>query len=359
MNTPFPRLSLLAAFLLIGANQATAGQNYTFTDLGTLGGKYSYATGINNTGDISGSYSKNYDSYAAVWIGTTGTTLGTLGGTTREAFAINNAGVAAGYSYTTGNASEHAAVWNGTQASSLDTLGGGYSHALAISNAGDVAGYAFTADNIKHATVWHGTTVTNLDPLGTDSSAFGINNAGEAVGYVTTASGKQHATVWRGTTAIDLGTLGGAYSSAAAINTAGDVVGLAATASGVQRATLWHANTTIDLGNGYATAINNSGQVLGFSGGAATLWTINGSVVTATGINSFLTVSDISAGWVLASAYGINDVGSIVGQAQNTQTGAYNAFLLSANAVPEPDTCAMLLTGLGLMGFMVHRRKNG
>lgn len=361
MHTSLPRLGLLAAVLLIDASQANAGQSYTFTDLGTLGGKYSYATGINNASDISGAYTFGYQQHAAVWIGTTGTTLGTLGGTTREAFAINNAGVAAGYSSTTGDAAEQAAVWKGSQASSLDTLGGSSSHALAINNAGDTAGYAFTNSNIKHATVWNGTTVTDLDPLGTDSSAFGINNAGEVAGYVRSASGNEHATVWNGTTATDLGTLGGAWSRAAAINTAGDVVGSAATTSGAQRATLWHNNTAIDLGNGSATAINNSGQVLGVSGGIAMLWTIMGSVVTATDINSFLSASDLSAGWVLGSPYGINDMGSIVGQAQNSRTGAYDAFLLSASplasAVPEPDTCAMLLTGLGLMGFMVRRRK--
>ena len=39
--------------------------------------------------------------------------------------------------------------------------------------------------------------------------------------------------------------------------------------------------------------------------------------------------------------------------------GAESFFLVSATpAVPEPETYAMLLTGLGMMGFMARRRKN-
>jgi len=37
--------------------------------------------------------------------------------------------------------------------------------------------------------------------------------------------------------------------------------------------------------------------------------------------------------------------------------GGEHFFLVSANAVPEPETYAMLLAGLGLMGFVARRRR--
>jgi probable HAF family extracellular repeat protein len=127
--------------------------------------------------------------------------------------------------------------------------------------------------------------------------------------------------VWNGATATDLGTLGGTYSAATAINTAGQVVGYSYTDSGT-RATVWNGTTATDL-------------------------------------NSFLDASTVSAGWVLLDARGINDNGWIVGSASNRLLGIReHAFLLSVTAVPEPETYAMMLAGLGLMGFVARRRKN-
>ena len=87
----------------------------------------------------------------------------------------------------------------------------------------------------------------------------------------------------------------------------------------------------------------------------ATLW--NGSVLTD--LNSFLDASTVSAGWVLNEAYGINDNGWIVGYASNSLLGINShAFLMSIAAVPEPDSYAMMLMGLGLIGFVARRRKS-
>jgi hypothetical protein len=51
----------------------------------------------------------------------------------------------------------------------------------------------------------------------------------------------------------------------------------------------------------------------------------------------------------------INDHGWIVGDAYNSETQQTRAFLLTP--VPEPETYAMLLFGLGLMGIVARRKK--
>jgi probable HAF family extracellular repeat protein len=92
-----------------------------------------------------------------------------------------------------------------------------------------------------------------------------------------------------------------------------------------------------------------------------------------------------------SGAYGINDVGQVVGYS-TTATGARHAFItgpdgvgmvdlnslvhlpdgrflnsangisnsgqiIAINGIPEPATYAMLLAGLGLLGLMAKRRK--
>jgi hypothetical protein len=74
-------------------------------------------------------------------------------------------------------------------------------------------------------------------------------------------------------------------------------------------------------------------------------------------LNSFLDKDTVKAGWILYDALGINNNGWIVGNARNSITGAQRAFLLEANAIPEPNTYAMVLAGLGMIGFTTHRRK--
>ena len=91
----------------------------------------------------------------------------------------------------------------------------------------------------------------------------------------------------------------------------------------------------------------------------ATLW--NGT--TAIDLNSYLDAEILSAGWVLSYAFGINDNGWIVGGAYNTITHQSHGFLLKqiaapVAAVPEPETYAMLLAGLGLLGFTARRSKS-
>ena len=96
------------------------------TDLGTLGGTYSVATGINNSGQIVGyADTASGQTHAFLYSGGTMTDLGTLpGGTYSFATGINNNGQIVGYS-TTASGQTHAFLYSGGQMTDLGTLPGG------------------------------------------------------------------------------------------------------------------------------------------------------------------------------------------------------------------------------------------
>ena len=76
--------------------------------------------------------------------------LGTLGGTSSYASGINDSGQVAGYARTSGGA-HHAFLYSGGTMQDLGALGGTYSYANGINASGQVAGSANTAGGAGHA----------------------------------------------------------------------------------------------------------------------------------------------------------------------------------------------------------------
>ncbi len=156
------------------------------------------------------------------------TALGTLGGYFSLAYGINDAGQAVGRSYTAANREHHAFITgpDGTGMADLGTLGGVHSFAYAINDVGQVVGQSGTGSGLVHAfmTGPDGEGMTDLGTLGGYSLAYGINDAGQVVGWSTTAAmGPAHAFITGpdGTDMTDLGTLAGDFSAASGINDAG------------------------------------------------------------------------------------------------------------------------------------------
>ena len=368
----FARLALallVSGMLFASAGQANAADyNFTALGLGAFQGPIGTAYDINNAGQIATDSYFSSKHTGGVWSNSAYAILDNPGGRSYQGEGINDAGQVAGY-VTNSSGYRNASVWsNGVITSSLASLGGNNSDASAINNAGQVVGGADTTTGTMHATLWSSNgTVTDLGASSASySSAVSINNSGQVVGTLN-----NHATLWSngGTSRTDLGTLGGTSSGAYGINDAGLIVGNSKNSSGYNHATLWSnsGTTMVDLGTltnygtSFAQAISTSGliagksDVTGVSGTHAALWTVLNGVVKGTDLNTFLDASSVNAGWVLQTAFGINDAGSIVGQAYNTKTFATDAYVLAA--VPEPESYAMLLAGLGLIGAIARRRK--
>jgi probable HAF family extracellular repeat protein len=213
------------------------------------------------------------------------------------AFGINNLSQVVGWSSTGGPA--QATVWEPDgQVTDLGSLTGyQVSQGLAINDYGQVAIYAFDSVTAPHhALFYDGSEVTDMGTLGGDAEPRGINNAGQVVGY----SGN-HAFIWDSIQGIrDLGTLPGDTTSLAfAINNRGQVVGSSTHLEGhlsVVHAAVWQDGVVRDL-------------------------------------NDFL---PSNSGWVLHTAYGINNRGWIVGS--RTVDGVDHAFLfkLKHHHLPPP-----------------------
>jgi probable HAF family extracellular repeat protein len=370
-------LALIAGRGLAQQNPITqnnpAPAHYTVTDLGTLGGTFSLAYGINDHGQIDGFSTLPGDTVQHSFVIEKGKMidLGTLGGANSESFAnLNNAIQVAGTaetSVTDPNNENFCSfgtnliclgfVWQNGIMTPLSTLGGNNGQAAAINNRGQVAGYAETATADPNCPApqvlqyrpavwtWGHANALPLYRGDTEGAAFWMNNSGEVVG----ASGScapydpryalplqpRHALLWRDGKPVDLGSLGGQSQNAAfAINDRGQIVGASDLPGDTyQHAFMWQNGHMTDLGTlpgdvvSAAVAINNWGQVTGVSADP------NGN------IRGFLwqdgvmyDLNNLIAGsspLYLLHGFGINSAGEIVGFAVNTNISEVHGFLAS------------------------------
>src|SRR2546423_11174985 len=112
--------------------------------------------------------------------------LGTLGGDFSSATAINQSGQVVGTA-STADGTKRAFLWSLGTMRDLGSLGGSNSHAAAINSTGKVAGWAETTSGNSHACTFDGATVVDLHPPRFKNSyAQGINDAGVVVGRAAT-----------------------------------------------------------------------------------------------------------------------------------------------------------------------------
>jgi probable HAF family extracellular repeat protein len=340
--TPYPQASVASA---------TPPSRYAITNLGTLPqGTYSIARAINDLGWVVGESGVGQFIHAFVYSpnaspllpmdGVGMIDLGTLGGRFSVATGVDAIGRVVGYSETSSGA-VHAFIWpRGGPLRDLGTLGGQNSYATGIvangtgELGGQVIGFSEMGDGsiraFAHSGGYGGPLTGTLAIQGVPTSAAaGINSAGVIVGDFKSVNGLAHAISYEGNRPMELGTLGGQNSSASAINRAGQIIGTAQTTAGNLHAFLYSDGVMQDLGalggaTSLAWAINEAGLVVGsatISGDSSQGFLYHGDMVS---LNALVPAG---SGWELSMATGINGAAQIVG------VGLYNqrrtAFLMT------------------------------
>ena len=311
-----------AALVLSPAPAAKSGPTYTVVPIGPNPQQSGTAEDLNNSNQVIGSYTDTSgDTRAFVYTGGVYTDLGTLGGGFTLAVAINDTGVITGLSaFQPGTVTPyHAFGYAAGTMTDLGTLpGGSHSIGTAINNAGYIAGVSMTSSNTWAAFGWNGSTMSSLASAGWGSVfPMDVNASNTIVGDGYLQSGYRAFSHAAGVI-TDLGALPGhAESGATAVNDAGLIVGWSRSSVGTPSTAVQWSNGTISALPGgagsEARGINASGVIVGAAGGHAVLW----SGGTRIDLNTEIPAG---SGWTLQSAEAINDNGAIVGY------GLYNGF---------------------------------
>jgi probable HAF family extracellular repeat protein len=213
---------------------------------------------------------------AFVYEGGTFTVLGTLGGRDSHATSVNDAGQIFGYSDTPGPApdipgAQHAFIYKDGVFQDIGAQFGALSsYAFAGNNPGQAAGFAANSG----AYVYTGGAFKFFRQ---DATAHGMNDTGHVVGvFARDDTGAGRAFFYDGATVKDLGTLsaGFRFSRARAVNDSDQIVGESSPSfffPGSERAFLYEGGAMRDLNDlvapasgrllQIATAVNDAGQI--------------------------------------------------------------------------------------------------
>ncbi len=351
------RLQRLALLLLLIATVSPARAQtpqYTVTDLGP----FFYPRGLNDSGQVAGSFSHGIGA-AMLYSDGVLRDITPPNGVLAQAWGINNLGDVVGEvmfcdpaNGNCNNAFTRAFIYNSKKNTYniLGTLGGRDSRAFAINDVGHVTGYSYvaTGNSVEHAFIFKDGTLNDIGAVfgSSDTLGLGINANGQVAGYASSN------TATRGAFLYDNGSFLFVEPSGIArdVNNRGELVGnFGGSDDGSGRAFLYTHGARLDLGNlggtfARANAVNNLGQVVGVTGPS---WFVaegqkafiyDGGVVGSV-MKDLNTMVTAVAGRVLTEATDINDAGQIV--TIGKLNGEDHGFLLTPTQpmlLAEPNT---------------------
>lgn len=291
--------------------------NHTLQQIAPLNEGTSRGFGINDRGDIVGSFGR--DGRSVPYLYRDGRVIeldGLAPGWGGEAKAINQAGQVVGAA---GNG--RAFIYDNGRLRYLSDEPLRSHTANAINDRGVVAGEIFTSCCGFEGFTYSDGQLRHLPTLGGDySSVLALNNAGDMVGYSWEAGedGTRQAVLYRGNTITPLTLPGSLLGQANDINEDGLVVGSFFMREGPDTGFLYRDGQTYDLND---LLWGNAGELRHISGAVA-----------------------------------INDAGQIlVHSRNNTPWQSFRTLVLTP--IPEPSAWAMLLAGLGVVGAAARRRQ--
>jgi probable HAF family extracellular repeat protein len=292
--------------------QTTAPSYYKVVDLGTLGGKDSWASAINDSGQVvGGSYlAGDQNNHAFLYKDGKMTDLGTLGGTSSVARGINKSGQVVGWSDNSsgqrrGFLYDSANGMKDLNDSIPADLGWTIYEAAGINNYGQIA-----------ASSWG-----NTQP-DTDIVCDYFSGSGPPVGAALVLS----PTTTANYEVQDLGTLGGYYSRARSINNSSKVVGFSYSAPCGGQPFFYDESadpTMRGLSMHEARGLNNTGKVVGYTWHFdeydmdCTNYDCHRAVIYDSATKQMQVLGTLGTGatygTIGSEAYGINDSGKVVG----------------------------------------------
>ncbi len=367
-------IGITAAWLLLWEAPALAGPiTYTAVDIGVLPGATStFGYAINSSGQVTGeSYQPavlngphTLDDAFLYTPGTGMQDLGTLPGAanTSAGKAINASGQVTGISTYGDGTRFHAFLYTpGLGMTDLGSLpGADSSDGYGINTSGQVTGDSYNSTfrptNEQVVLYTKGSGMTAAVSTSQQGAGNAINDKGQIAGifYVPTTLGGQAFVYTPGSGTVDLGT----FSGANAINATGQVAGYSGGA-GSSHAFLYTPGSGLQdlgtLGGVYGAesdgeSVNDQAQVTGQSytdanGHLSHAFLYTGG--TMYDLNNLVT-SGLGAGVSLTDADGINDNGWIIANASDSMS-----YLLEPNApppaAPEPRSLALLALGSVLL----------
>jgi len=274
------------------------------------------------------------------------TDLGTLGGTISFGTGMNNRGSVAGFSTLPGDTATHAFLWRKGVMTDLGTLGGPNSSGSFRPNESDKVG--------------GGADTSTPDPLGEDFCGFGTNLI--CLPFL-----------WQKGVMIPLPTLGGNNGFAAGVNSRGQVAGEAEIATPDPtcdplitpqvlqfKPVIWRNGNVQELPtfagdpDGQASAINDVGQAVGFSGLCIDPLTAHHALLWQSG-----RATDLGnlGGTMLSNAFDINNQGQVVGASNLPGDTTFHAFLWQNGVMRDlgtlPGDFTSLAEGINSKGQVV------